>query len=558
MEGDSFFKISQLVVLLCFCSFFLHGQTAEKDSIADALKAKIREADSDSIRINAKLDLAGVMASYNIDTAVVVIKDVENEIKKINKNSAFYKKTKSTILKSFANAESLKENWANALEYQIQAVDYNIKIKDSVGLGIAYSGLSHIYIKLKDLTSAEKYIRKAINIQKYNGEPQDYSYSYLKLAQIFYFKKELDSAIIMLNKSKKIDTTKSRVLAVQSNIISIYKAQKKYKKAIKAHKELIKQSNPKQYFAMGLRYANLASTYGLLEDWENGLKAVDSGIYYFKSVGGRKESLMLSYKFKTDCLYNLEKFKEAYAAQALYKVYSDSVNNVEEQKRLTKLDLNYKFEKERELATLTLKNESAKKKLYFILLFMAILAASALIYVIRKNSKQRLFIAKNKLELKEMEKVKADLALSNRENELKKVVIENSITEEVLNKTLDDIKNIITYQNEKERQVALRALSADLLSEKYSQKSTSNIKTYIDQVHMDFKIHLDTNYPQLTPKDKELIYLMKAGLSNSQISKVLQTTFSAIRSNRYRLRKKLNLAPDKDIIVFLDQNNVSQ
>ena len=43
---------------------------------------------------------------------------------------------------------------------------------------------------------------------------------------------------------------------------------------------------------MGVRYGNLAHTYGLLEDWKNALKAVDSCIYFYKSIG-KKQQLKL-------------------------------------------------------------------------------------------------------------------------------------------------------------------------------------------------------------------------------------------------------------------------
>jgi len=530
------------------------GQAQIKDSIADALKLQIKQADSDSLRINLKLDLAGRMALFDIDTAVVIIKNVQKQIKNIDKNSSFYKKTNTTILKSLANAETIKENLANALEYQIQAINYNIKIKDSVGLGIAYTGLGTIYLKLKDFSAAEKNIRLALTIQKKHSTPKEYSYSHIKLGHVLIMKKELDSAIMIFNKAKKIDTSKQKIISIESNLATIYKSQNKYEKVLEINKRILKLTDQKDYSKMGVYYGNLAHTYGLLNDWKNALKAVDSCIYFYKSIG-KKQQLKLAYKFKADYLHHLENYKEAYNTQVIYKIYSDSVNNVEEHKRLTKLDLNYKFNKEREIADLELKSEVAKKKLYLILLMFVLLAGGLITYFIRKTNKQKLKLAQNKIELEQIEKLKMELALANRETELKKIVIENSITEEVLNKTLDDIKDIITFENENERKLALRSLSAALLSEKTMQTSTS-LQTYLNKVHMDFKIALDTHFPLLKPKEKELLCLMKVGLSNADISKLLSTTLAAVKSNRYRIRKKLNLDSNQDIITYIDSKNV--
>ena len=76
------FKIYGLTtVLSCFCFLGLHSQ--EKDSIANTLRLQIEEATSDSLRINLKLDLSGRVALFNIDEAIAIVKDVEEDIRKI-------------------------------------------------------------------------------------------------------------------------------------------------------------------------------------------------------------------------------------------------------------------------------------------------------------------------------------------------------------------------------------------------------------------------------------------------------------------------------------------
>ncbi|SHG75321.1 tetratricopeptide repeat protein [Winogradskyella jejuensis] len=537
----SSFEIFSLITC-CVCLLTVQAQV--KDSIADALKLQIEEATSDTLRINLKLDLSGRVALFNMDEAIAIVKDVEEDIKNIDKNSSFYKKTKGTVLRSLANAETTKENWANALDYQFQTVKHYIKINDSIGLGIAYTGLSSIYLKLEDLLASEKYIRKALKIQKYNSTPDQYAYSYIKLGHIYFAKKELDSAVIAFNKAKKIDTTKQRALIVESNLSSVYKAQNKYEKVLEINKRTLKLTNPKDFNDMGVRYGNLAHTYGLLEDWNNALKAVDSCIYFYESIG-KKRQLELAYNFKADCLHNLGRYKEAYNAQAIYKIYSDSVNNLEEHKRITKLDLNYKFNKEREIADLKLQNEASKKQLYLVLLVVALLSGALIIFFIRKNTKQ-------KLSLKEAEKLNADLALANRETELKKVVIENSLKEEVIKQTIDEVKNVIAINDKTEREQALKSIRASLLSEQSSQKTTSTLQSYLDKTSIDFKVLLDSEFSQLNANEKQLLSLMKLDLNATEISKLTNTTVAAVKSSRYRIRKKLNLDSKADIIAFLE------
>ena len=122
---------------------------------------------------------------------------------------------------------------------------------------------------------------------------------------------------------------------------------------------------------------------------------------------------------------------------------------------------------------------------------------------------------------------------------------------------MDDIKEIITFENEKERKLALKSLSASLLSEKTAKSTTSNTQNYLDEVSIDFKVKLDTHFPTLKPREKELLCMMKLGLSTSEISKLFNTTIASIKSARYRIRKKLGLNSDDDIIAYIETKSTS-
>jgi len=133
------------------------------------------------------------------------------------------------------------------------------------------------------------------------------------------------------------------------------------------------------------------------------------------------------------------------------------------------------------------------------------------------------------------------------------VVVENSVREEIIKNTLDEIKQVISLENEKERQATLRSLSASLLSEKVSQKTSSTLQAYLDEISIDFKVVLDTHFPQLKANEKELLCLMKMGLNTTEISKLQNNTIAAIKSSRYRIRKKIGLDSKQDIIAFISE-----
>jgi DNA-binding NarL/FixJ family response regulator len=71
---------------------------------------------------------------------------------------------------------------------------------------------------------------------------------------------------------------------------------------------------------------------------------------------------------------------------------------------------------------------------------------------------------------------------------------------------------------------------------------------------MEFKILLDQKFPEFNSKEKDLLYLIKLGLTTIEITKVLNTTLSSVKSKRYRIRKKLDIDPNIDIIAHIEQH----
>lgn len=73
----------------------------------------------------------------------------------------------------------------------------------------------------------------------------------------------------------------------------------------------------------------------------------------------------------------------------------------------------------------------------------------------------------------------------------------------------------------------------------------------IDAINHAFYAKLNDNFPNLNQSDKELCSYLRLGLSNKEIAALRGVTAEAIRSSRFRLRKKLVMDSKEDVIVFL-------
>jgi tetratricopeptide (TPR) repeat protein/DNA-binding CsgD family transcriptional regulator len=546
-----------LIVFVCLvCTLATNAQV--KDSIVDALKVQIEEAATDSIKLSLKADLGNRLAFFDRSIAKEVHQEVEKELNEKGYSSHYYQKLKAEVLYSLSSMCSNLGQYSEALAYANEGYTLASSIGYNRIAGKCISNIGGVYKRLNAIDKAKQYYKRALTIQKYDTIPRGRVITLNRLGAVYVDEKKYDSAIYYFEKCLAVpNITEKYQIRVKTNIANTYAMEDKYDIAAKTFREnlqLLKNSG--QYQHLSNNHLSIAKIYNQQKAYAKATSHVDSAIVYAEKI---RSHLLLqwSYYRKAEIAHNSRNFKASREAFLAYDTYKDSLISESRTKRLADLEYAYQFENEKQLAASELKNEQSKNRLYFILLFISIIGAIITFILLRKNNRQRLQIAKNELALKEVEKLKADLALANREKELKKVVIKNSITGEVLNKTLDDIKEIITLESERDRKMALRSLSASLLSEKTSISSTSNLQNYIDEVDMEFKVLLDKDFSELKPREKELLCMMKLGLSSSEIGKLFNTTLASIKSARYRIRKKLGLESSDDIIAFIENQHIS-
>lgn len=78
-----------------------------------------------------------------------------------------------------------------------------------------------------------------------------------------------------------------------------------------------------------------------------------------------------------------------------------------------------------------------------------------------------------------------------------------------------------------------------------------NFQNSFNAVHDDFFKKLDTQYPQLSYKDKMLCAYIKMSLMSKEIAPLLNISVRGVEINRYRLRKKLGLDEKANLAKFL-------
>jgi DNA-binding CsgD family transcriptional regulator len=82
-------------------------------------------------------------------------------------------------------------------------------------------------------------------------------------------------------------------------------------------------------------------------------------------------------------------------------------------------------------------------------------------------------------------------------------------------------------------------------------KDWDQFTIHFDQVHGDFLKKLKTLYPELTPQETKLAAYLRMNLTSKDVAQLLNISVRGVEISRYRLRKKLQLERETNLVTFL-------
>jgi DNA-binding CsgD family transcriptional regulator len=91
-----------------------------------------------------------------------------------------------------------------------------------------------------------------------------------------------------------------------------------------------------------------------------------------------------------------------------------------------------------------------------------------------------------------------------------------------------------------------------LIDRNISSENDWNIfETHFDQAHENFFRRLKEAYPDLTPSDLKLCAYLRLNLTSKEIAPLLNISLRGVEVRRYRLRKRLRMKTEENLINFL-------
>lgn len=142
--------------------------------------------------------------------------------------------------------------------------------------------------------------------------------------------------------------------------------------------------------------------------------------------------------------------------------------------------------------------------------------------------------------------------LEAQKRELAAISLRNVQYEEFRHKYISELKQVknMIKSNPEEVTPYLDRIISELNSD-FSENSWSEFETRIKESDQEFYRNLGTKHPNLTPAEIKLCYFLRMNLSSKEIASMTFQTYDSVRIARTRLRKKMNLTNDDNLVGYL-------
>lgn len=385
-----------------------------------------------------------------------------------------------------------KDQLSEAKRYFTDALNMHADDDFFYGMAEAHNGLGKIFILERELEQADYHLRKAVNLGRKVNDEDGLVGNTIQFGKLLRLRKDYGASA-----TKLLD--------------ALEKANKKQlrKYALEAYGELITLKKETGDLAEALIYYD---TYLALKDSIfNTEKSKQIAALEFSTAMADKEKeiLLLREKERTDAI-----IKWSFAAGfGLLGIIGFLVYHSQNQRRAKRREMH-----KRNQELLVSKEELAKTAL--------------------ENAKLKQKEMAQQLEFKNKELTSYTLNF----------VQKNELLQQLQNK-LALAKDAPPSSQAK----ILGEMRRDIRKHVNIDRDWEDFKRYFEEVHTDFYGNLNKKHPDLSPNDLKICALIRLNLNTKETASILGISPESAKTARYRLRKKLNLTPEQELLDYFLQ-----
>lgn len=448
-------------------------------------------------------------------------------------------------------------DYPNALKYAMESNKIAELLGKQALLANSYNNIGILYQKQEDLEQSKEFYLRALALNQKMDRQFYIGSNYNNLGTVYRSTAQYDSAFYVYQQALSYIKSPYGLATIYGNIGSVFYDQEIYDSAEYYHsKALVIQKDNGFKEQMSLSLINLSEVMTKTNRFEEGVMLglqayeVNQQENNYHLLSSSAHALADVYEQKGDLTNGLFYFKK-------YQQYNDSVYN--QNKRQEILNLQFQFqtkENEKERQLLLEKSLLDEAEIRFqtaigIVLAIILLLLLWIIYLIVKRNKVRRALNAERLKNEQAEKqyLKKELNYKNQEliNFALQIVERNDFLSEV-NKEIEKWVRNGLGDNPKVKQLSQRLRANATIN-----KQRKEFDSHVNSVYESFYNKLRENYPELTLKEQRLAALLRLNLSSKEISSITAISPKSVDMSRYRLRTKLALDNEENLIDFLNR-----
>ncbi len=453
-------------------------------------------------------------------------------------------------------------NYAGALKYLDSSKKIYTDLNDDEGVANNILNQAMVYTDLKEYDKALAMYDDAVNRFEALNLKSRVATTYTKIGSLYLAQNKPDYAKVHLENAMAIHTETDFTYGkaeVHNRMGIMYLNQDELEQAfyhISKSINLGRSLNDKEGLTSNLLYFGKL----LLKDKQY-KHAYDHVMLSLNSAkdNGLKRYELLAYEALKDVKIAEGKADEAIEYYDKYIILKDSIFDSDKAMQVAALEFENQLEtNKKELELLIEKQEKNRLFQWVLSLGLLVLLISGSIFYIsyKRQAKQRKLIADSNAEL-------AETALEN--SKLKQQELQQKLdyrNRELTSYTLNFVQKSELFQLLKEKVDALKEATPkqhDKIVQDLNRliKQNTNIdrdwedfKRFFEEVHSGFIKILKEKHPDLSSNDLKLCALTRLNLNIKESAAILGITPESVKTARYRLRKKLDLDQNEELLTY--------
>jgi len=494
-------------------------------------------------------------------------KDLDSALFYYKKALSFEKRTTDTLLARvysyIGTANVLKGNIDICLDYQLKALKIYERYPENPDILKVHNSIALVYFYQDDFKKAlikfnqviglldKNIISDTLKVHRFKGKLLN------NIGIIYDNKNQLDLALeyfMQASTHSKKANDNENLSSVYSNMGLIYLKGKRYELAeaifIEALNIRKKENNIyglcKSNYHLGKLYKEKGQLNKAQEYLLNSLKYCQQA----NSSSARASVL----EELSQVLARKGDYKQAYQYQVVYKSLSDSLFNKENQKKITRAEMQYNFDKESQTA----KVAQNQRELVFLTIAIVLILGIIIVIIMYR-------LQETKAKIQKLAKESAELnnkELSLRENTLKRELEfkNKELTTNIMyllkkNEFITEISDrlmALKKQMKRDDQEIIQKIIVDI-KKAQDDDVWKEFEVRFNQVYNDFYERLKSKYPDLTLNEKRICAFLRLNMTTKEICALTRQSYNSLNVARARLRKKLNIQnEDINLVAFLE------